>query len=150
DLALSLRKARQGVHDQQHALALVAEILRDRSRAPRTMQTHQRWIVRRGRHNHGTTQPFRPEDALDEFLHLASTLTDQTDDDHVGAGVPCHHAEQHALANTAAGKQSDTLTAPYREQRIDRAHAHIERFFDRTARQRIDGRAYQANTILAT
>ena len=53
----------------------------------------------------------RPENALDEFLHFTAALADQADDDDVGAGVAGHHAEQHALADAAAGEQSDALAA---------------------------------------
>ena len=87
---------------------------------------------------HATTtarrRPSGPEDALDEFLHFAAALADQADDDDVGAGVARHHAEQHALADAGAGEQADALAATDGQQRVDRAHADIERRVDRLAR----------------
>ena len=63
------------------------------------------------RHHDGAPAAFRPEDALDEFLHFAAALADQAHDDDVGAGVARHHAEQHALADAGAGEQADALAA---------------------------------------
>ena len=146
DLALRLRETRQRIHDQQHVVAAVAEIFGDRGRQPRAVQAHQRRVVGRRRHHHGAAAPFRPEDALDEFLHFAAALADQPDDDDVGAGVARHHAEQHGLADAGAGEQADALAAADRQQRIDRAHADVERLLDRLARQRIDRTAEQAST----
>ena len=74
---------------------------------------------------------------LDEFLHLAAALADQADHDHVGAGVARHHAEQHALADAGAGEQAHALAAPDGQQRVDRAHAHIQYLIDRFSIERI-------------
>ena len=79
-------------------------------------------------------QAFGAEDVLDEFLDLAAALADQADHDHVGAGVARHHAEQHALADAGAGEQAHALAAADGEQRVDRAHAGVERRRDRLAR----------------
>ena len=113
DLALRLREAGQRVHDQQHVGALVAEILGDRRRQPGAVQAHQRRMVGRRRDDHRARQAVAAEDALDEFLHFAAALADQADDDDVGRGVARHHAQQHALADAAAGEQADAL-APAR------------------------------------
>ena len=67
------------------------------------------------------------QDALDEFLHFATALADQADDDDVGLGVAGHHAQQHALAHAGAGEQADALAATNGQQRIDGAHADIQR-----------------------
>ena len=48
---------------------------------------------------------------VDEFLDLPATLSDEPDHDHVGLGVPRHHAEQHTLADTRPGKQAEALAA---------------------------------------
>ncbi len=149
DLALRLREARQRIHDQQHVLALLAEIFGDGGREPRAVQAHQRRIVGRRRHDDRALQALGPENALDEFLHFAAALADQADDDDVGAGVARHHAEQHALADAAAGEQADALAATDGQQRIDGAHADIERLLDGLARQRIDRLAGQSDALVA-
>jgi len=43
-------------------------------------------------------QPFDAQNAFDEFLHFAATLSDHSHHDDVGSGVASHHAKQHALA----------------------------------------------------
>ena len=69
-------------------------------------------MIGRRRHHHRAREPGAPEDTLDELLDLASALADQSDHDHVGSGIARHHAEQHALADSAAGEQADALAAP--------------------------------------
>ena len=89
---MGLGKAGQGIHEQQHMLALVAKILGNRRGHTGAMHAHHRGIIRRDGHHHGAGQALFPEDVIDEFFYLAATLTDQTDHDHIG-GVPCHHPE---------------------------------------------------------
>ena len=55
--------------------------------------------------------PSSPSDVVDKFAHFTTALADQTDDDDVGVGIARHHAEQHALADAAAGEQSHALAA---------------------------------------
>jgi hypothetical protein len=128
-----LSEPRERIHDQQDVLALVAKVLRNRRRAPRAVEPHQRRIVRRRRDNNRPLQTLRPKNALDELLHFAATLADQPDDDDVGARVARHHPQQHALADAAAREQADTLAATDSQQRIDGPHADVERLLDRLA-----------------
>src|SRR6185437_10805499 len=102
-------------------------------------------IVGRRRHHDGAREPGLAENALDEFLDFATALADQSDDDDVGGGVARHHAEQHALADAAAGKQPDPLAAPDRQQSVDGPHAHVQRLADGPSQQRIDGPAGQTH-----
>ena len=112
------------------------------------MQADQRRIVGRACDHHRAAAALGPEDALDEFLHFAAALADQADDDDVGAGVARHHAEQHRLADAGTGEQADALAAADGQQRIDRAHADIERRVDGMTRQRIDGLAQQLDAFV--
>ena len=75
------------------------------------LQPQQRRGVGRRGDDDRAREAFLAEDVLDEFLDLAAALADQADDDHVGAGVARHHAEQHALADAGAGEQADALAA---------------------------------------
>ncbi len=84
-----------------------------------------------------------------EILHLAAALADQPNDDHVRGREPRHHAEQHALAYAAAGEEPQALTAPDRQQRIDRAHAHVERLANRPSIERIHGARRESDAVLA-
>src|SRR5690606_24152780 len=149
DFALRLREARQRIHDEQHIQSLVAEILGDRRGAPGAVQAHERRIVRRGRHHDRSGAALRPQNALDEFLHLATALADQSDDDDVGARVARHHPEQHALAHAAASEQADTLPAPDGEQCVDGAYADVKRLLYGLAQQRVDRRARESHALRA-
>src|SRR5688572_32422229 len=104
-------------------------------------------MVRWRRHDDGAPATFGTEDALDEFLHFATALADQTDDDDIRARISGHHAEQHALADAAAGEQADTLTATHGKQRVYGAHADVERLADGLTRERIDRHAGQPHAI---
>ena len=112
-------------------LAAIAEIFGDRGREPGAVQAHQRRIVGGRRHDDRAPHAVGPESVADEFLDLAAALADQADDDDVGIRVARHHAEQHALADADAGEQADALSAADREQRVDGAHADIQRIADR-------------------
>ena len=87
----------------------------------------------------GVLEPARAERVADEVAHLPAALADQRDDGDLGARVPRHHAEQRALADAAAGEQTDALTPTEREQGVDRAHADVERAVHGRAGKRVDG-----------
>ncbi len=97
----------------------------------RGAQAHQRRVVGRRGDHHGALEAFLAEDLVDELLHLAAPLADQTDDDDVGPGEAGHHPQQHRLAHPGTGEQAEALAAADREQAIDRADADVERFADR-------------------
>ena len=143
DLALRHRVARQRIHQQQHVLAAVAEVLGDHGRVVGALHAHQRRRVGRRGDDDRAADAFLAEDVLDEFLDLAAALADQADDDHVGGGVARHHAEQHALAHAGAGEQADALAAADGQHRVDRAHAGVERRAHRVAVHRVDRPARQ-------
>ena len=147
DLALGLGVAGQRVHQQQYVLALVAEVLGDPRAVLRGTQAHQRRVVGRRGDHHGALEAFLAEDLVDELLHLAAPLADQTDDDDVGPGEAGHHPQQHRLAHPGTGEQAEALAAADREQAIDRADADVERFADRVALERVDRRAVHRHPV---
>src|SRR5690606_9378570 len=59
------------------------------------------------------------------------------------------HAEQHALADAAAGEKADALPAADRQERVDRAHAYVERLPDRRTLERIDRLGDEPGAVLA-
>src|SRR3546814_9815648 len=69
---------------------------------------------------------------------LSTALADQADDHDIGLREARHHAEQCRLADAGAGEQAEPLAASDRQQRVDRAHADIERRRHRRTRERID------------
>ena len=138
DLALRLRVAGQRIHQQQHALAAVAEPLGDRGGVLRAAQALERRRVRRRGDDHRTAATFLAQRVLDELLHFAAAFPDQPHHHHVGVGVFGHHAQQGGLAHAGAGEQAQALAAADGEQRVDRAHAGVQRSVDRLARHRVD------------
>jgi hypothetical protein len=106
------------------------------------LQAHQRRRIGRRGHHHAARTAFVAEDVLDEFLDLAAALADQADDDDVGRGEARHHAHQHRLADAGAGEQAQALAAADGEQRVDRAHAGVQRLAHRVAVHRIDRAAH--------
>ena len=117
DLPLGQGEPRQRIHQQQHVLALVAEIFGDGGGRRGRLGAHQGRLVARGHHDHALGQPGRPQVALDELVDLAAAFADQGDDDHVGGRVAGHHSQQHALAHARAGKNPHPLPLAAGQQR---------------------------------
>jgi hypothetical protein len=149
DFALGLCKAGQRIHQEQNIESLVAKIFGDGCCEPGAVQTHEGWVIRRGGHDNRPGPILRSQDALHEFLYFTASLPDQADNDYVCAGVARHHAQQHALTDTAAGEEAYTLAAAYGEQRVDRSDTHIERLSNGFPGQRVDGLASQAYAVIA-
>ncbi len=68
DLTLCHGVARQGVHDQQHMLAAIAEIFGDARGVGRTLHTQQRRDVRRRGDNHRTRAAFSAENVFNKVF----------------------------------------------------------------------------------
>jgi len=140
DLALCHRVTRERVHQQQHMLALVAEIFGERGGVSGALHAQQRRDVGRRGDDDRTREPVFAEDLLDEFLHFAAPLADEADHDDFGTRVARHLAEQHRFTDARAGEQTHALTASDGEQSVDRTHAYVEHPVDRFALQRVDRR----------
>jgi hypothetical protein len=82
---------------------------------------------------------------LDEFLYLTATFTNQSNHDDIGLSEAGHHPQQHALADTTAGKEPQTLATTHSEQTIDHPDADIQRLTDRLTSQWVDGAARERN-----
>src|SRR5579885_2686377 len=108
------------------------------------MQAHERRMIRRRGDDDGTGAILGTQDALDEFLHLAAALADESDDDHIRARVASHHPKEDALADAATGEESDTLPATYGQQGVDGTDTDIERLADGMSGKRVDGPPGQA------
>jgi hypothetical protein len=130
DLALRHCKACDRVHDQQHVIAPVSEVFRNRGGGVGGARAHQRRLVRGRRHDDRALQARRAQVLLDELEHLAAALSDQRDDVDVGLHVARDHAQQGALAHAAAGENADPLSAPYRQQAVDALDAGFQHAAD--------------------
>ena len=147
DLPLCHGVAGQGVHDQQDLFSLIAEILGNGRGIGRALQPHQRAGIGGGGNDDRAPHALFAKNLFDEFFNFTAALADQSDHDDFGFGVARHHAEQHRLANAGAGKQPHALAAADRQQRIDRAYAHIERLVYGRPGHRVDGPTLQRTTL---
>jgi len=73
------------------------------------------------------------EIVLQEFLHLAAALTDQSDDGDVRGHIAGQHRQQYRLTDARAGEDTHALAAANRDEGIERAHTEIERITDAAA-----------------
>ena len=86
----------------------------------------QRGRIRGRANDHRLFHALLTERLLDEVLHLATTLADQTADHDLRLAVASDLPHQRRLADARAGEESDTLAEPDRQQPVDRAHAKGE------------------------
>src|SRR3546814_10525093 len=98
DVAQRAREARHRIEQQQHALALVAEVLGDGGADPRRAAALERGPVRGGDHDHRPGQAGVAEVVVDEFVDLAAALANLDDEVDVGIAAAREHAQQGALA----------------------------------------------------
>ena len=106
--------------------ALVAKLFGDRHRDIGRLTAHQRRLVGRRGDDDGARETFFAQIVLDEFLHLAAALADQTDDDRIGIGVAREHGQQCRLADAGAREDAHALALAAGRERVERAHAEIE------------------------
>ena len=88
-------------------------MLGDGGGPPGGMHTHQWRAVCRGGDHHGTLHALRAQGLLDKLTDLTPTLADHGNDHDLGIGVPGHHAQQRAFADTGAGEQADALATAH-------------------------------------
>ena len=101
--------AGQAVDEQQHPLALGAEIFGDRGRAHRGAEAQHRRMVGRHRDDDRALARIAGELGVEEVGDFAAALADQADDDHVGFAPRGDHAHQHRFADARAGDDGDAL-----------------------------------------
>ena len=136
DLALRHGKAGDRVHQQQHLLVLIAEILGDGERQIARLAPHQRRLVG-GRDHHDRAGKSRlAEIVLQELLHLAAALADQPDHRNVGHDVARQHRQQHRFADAGAGENAHALAVAAGDEGVERAHPEIDRGADAPPRMR--------------
>ena len=127
DFALRHGKAGKRIDNQQHVLAAGAEIFGDSGGRQTGANAKQRILVGGGDHDNRTAAA-RFAERIEKLSDFASTLADQPEDGEVGAGVARHHADERALADSAAAKDADTLArvrrSGRRQWRECRSRAH--------------------------
>ena len=108
-------------------LAFVPEMLSHRSGIGCTLHAQQRWSISGGSNHDRAGTTIFTQNIFDKLLDLAPPLANESHHDHIRTGVTGHHSKQYALANPRAREQAQTLTTPYRQQRVDRTNASIQR-----------------------
>ena len=114
------------IDDQQHRLALIAEIFGDRHRGLRREAPHHRAFVA-GRNDGDRQLAVVAERVVEKLAHLAAALADQRDDHGVEIRRAREHGEQRRFADARAGENADALAGAERREEIDDAHAALDR-----------------------
>jgi hypothetical protein len=97
---------------------------------------HQGRLVRRRNHHDRAGETGIAQVLLQEFLDLAAALAHQANDRDIGLDIAGQHREQYRFADPGAGKDADALAAAARHERVEHAHAEVERAADPSSRMR--------------
>ena len=126
DLALSHGKACHRVHQHQHVLAEIAKILSD---GERQISAYRRISAGSSEVETASTERARPAapSVLQEFLHFTAAFSDEADDGNVRRNITGKHRQEDRLADAGARENTHALAAADRDERVERAHAKIER-----------------------
>src|SRR5262249_23237349 len=130
DFALGHRHAGQAVEQEQHLPAGATEVIGNRDAGADGADAHQRRLVGRGDDDDRAAQALLSEAVFEEWSDFAAALTDEHNDIDVRYRVFGNLAEQRALADAAAGEQSDALAATAGEQTVDDPLSRDEGFDD--------------------
>ena len=130
DLALRHGHAGEGVHHQDHVLALVAEGLGDPGGGERRAHAHEGGFVGGGDHHDGARQAGGAEVVLEELADFAAAFADEGDHGDLGVGAAGDHREQGGLADAGAGEQAHALALAERGHGVQDAHAGLQRGVD--------------------
>jgi hypothetical protein len=136
DLALGHGKSGHRVHHQQHALALVAEMLGDGRGGKGGLDAEQGRLIAGGADHDAFGHALFAQLAGDEFAHFAASLADEGDDVDVGQAVPGDHAQQGAFADSGAGEDAHALAFAHGEHAVNGADSGGEGALDEGAVQR--------------
>ena len=120
-------------------LTTIAKIFGNSRGIGGTLHSQKRRDIRRSGNHHGACTPFGTEDILNKIFYFASAFTNQTHDNDIGAGVTCHHPQQHTFTNAGPGKQPHTLPTPNGKQGLEWAHAGVQHVLDRGSLKGVKG-----------
>ena len=133
-----MRNAGETVAQQQHILALIAEIFRHQVRHFSRLTPHDGCTVRGRQNHHRFAQTLGPETLGKELARLPAALANKRQHHNISNGVAGHHTQQRALAHARTGYQAYSLTLGERQNTIDRADTDIHWRRYRLAMQRRD------------
>jgi len=107
------------------------------------LAAHQRRFVGRRSDHHRTRQAFFAQIVLDEFLHFAAALADQSDHDGIGIGVARQHRQQRGFSHAGAGENAHALAGAAGGEGVEGANAQIQFLADAAAAGGGDGRGLE-------
>ena len=121
DFALRHGEAGDAVHQEEHMLALIAEMFGHGHGGPSGLAAGQRRLIARGDNKNRLFHPLGAEVGRDEILHLASAFADQRHDHHVAARIACQHGHERRFPDAGAGENAQALALTKRRENIQRA-----------------------------
>ena len=149
NLPLGHGQAGHRVHQQQHVLAAVAEVLGHCGGHEAGPHPQHRRFIRGADHHHRLAAALWPQVLLQELANFAAALANQGPHHHVRIGVAGDHAHEHALAHPGAGEQAHALAAAGGGHGVDGPDAGGDRLTDPGAIQGPRGGAIQRVVCLA-
>ncbi len=135
--ALRHGQAGEGIHEQEHMLALIAKMGGDGVGGEGRLDADKRRLIRRGHDDHAAFERFGTEVLLDELEDFTTAFADQRDDVDFGGAVAADHAKETAFPHAAAGEDAETLAAPAGGKGVHHAHAGGQGFADASTTGRI-------------
>ncbi len=136
DLALGPRKARHRVHQEQHALALVAEVFGDRRRHVRGLSAFHRRLVGRRADDDGLAPPLLAPARVREIPALRDRARRSARTTVTSTSAPFTSMPMSVdLPPPAAAKIPMRWPSPHVEQAVERAHAERQRLVDQPSLQ---------------
>ncbi len=111
--------------DQQHRVALIAEVFGDRHRGFGGEAAHHRALVA-GRNDSDGGRALLAQRVVKKFAHFAATLADKRDDDGVDRGRPGQHRQERRFADPGAGEYAHSLPQAQRSEEIDDSNPGAE------------------------
>ncbi|MDT4837043.1 hypothetical protein FQZ97_707640 [compost metagenome] len=127
DFALSPRETGHGIHQKQHALALVAKVFRDGRGHVRRLGALHRGFVAGGADDDALAPAFPAQFVLQELAHLPAALADQGHHGDIHVGALDQHAHQRGLAPARRREDAHALAFAASQHAVQRPHAQLQR-----------------------
>ena len=130
DFTLGHGESRDGIHDEQNALASIAKKFRDGERDETRADTQGRGHIGSCDDDDAAVETFFAQVFLQEVAHFAIAFADERDDADVGGIAAGHRSEKGAFAYAGTAENADALALTERQKAINRSNAGNQRIGD--------------------
>ena len=137
-IARGMSKTGDRIDDQQHRIALIAEVFGDRHCGFRGEAAHHGALVA-GRNDRDRGRAVLAERVVKKFAHFATAFADERDDDGVDRRRPSQHRQKRRLADPGAREHPNSLPKTQGSEEIDDSDSRSEGRMDPPAAERRRG-----------